>query len=70
MLFRSVFSMKTKDSDFKSASLCVGKQEGSNIPPKVSDYQLKVLTAFEELVSKTLLLLPLEAQKKLSSSKK
>lgn len=65
-----VFSMKTKDSDFKSASLCVGKQEGSNIPPKVSDYQLKVLTAFEELVSKTLLLLPLEAQKKLSSSKK
>ena len=64
-----VFSMKVKDSDYVSASLYVGDQGDSSLPPKVNEKQLDILTAFEELVSDTLLLLPLQAQGHISTHK-
>jgi len=71
MLYRPndyrVFSIRIGDSCFQSASLYVGEKKDQSLPPKANNYQLRVLSAFVELVEKTLLLLPLAEQQKQDS---
>ena len=71
MLYRPndyrVFSIRIGDSCFQSASLYVGEKKNQSLPPKANNYQLRVLSAFIELVEKTLLLLPLAEQQKQDS---